>query len=79
MNTRDGLYRDPAAIAPFKPSELSAELRELALEIVAAAARLGGALHPLTAQAIADFLRPKAAEKRINQHFPQKVIPFSHD
>lgn len=50
MNTRDGLYRDPAAaIAPLKPSELPAELRELALEIVAAAARLGGALHPLTA------------------------------
>lgn len=58
MNTRDGLYRDPAAIAPLKPSELPAELRELALEIVAAAARLGGALHPVTAQAIAEFLRP---------------------
>jgi len=58
MNTRDGLYRDPAAIAPLKPSELAAELRELALEIVEAAAQLGGALHPMTAQAIADFLRP---------------------
>jgi Fic family protein len=58
MNKRDGLYYDPAAIAPLKPSELPAELRELALEIVAAAARLGGSLHPVTTQAIADFLRP---------------------
>jgi hypothetical protein len=41
MNKRDGLYDDPPAIAPLKPNELPAELRELALEIVAAAARLG--------------------------------------
>ena len=52
------LYRDPAAIAPLKPSELPAELRNRALEIVEAAARLAGSLHPVTARAIADFLRP---------------------
>lgn len=58
MKKRETLYRDPAAIAPLKPSELSAELRELAVDIVAAAARLSGSLHPVTAQAIANFLRP---------------------
>lgn len=58
MKNAEGLYRDPAAIAPLKPSELPPELRELALAIVEAAARLGGSLHPVTAQAIADFLRP---------------------
>jgi hypothetical protein len=56
MNTRNGLYCDQAAIAPSKPIELSAELRESALEIVVAAAWLGRALHPVTTQAIADFL-----------------------
>jgi Fic family protein len=58
MKKPDVLYRDPAAIAPLKPSELPVELRELALAIVEAAARLGGSLHPMTAQAIATFLRP---------------------
>ena len=58
MKNSEGIYRDPAAIAPMKPSELPAELRELALAIVEAAARLGGSLHPVTARAIADFLRP---------------------
>ncbi|MDJ0367512.1 Fic family protein [Hymenobacter sp. H14-R3] len=58
MKNSEGLYRDPAAIAPLKPSELPMELRELALAIVEAAARLGGSLHPITARAIADFLRP---------------------
>jgi len=52
------LYRDPAAIAPLKPSEIPAELRGLALAVVEASARLEGALHPVTALAIADFLRP---------------------
>lgn len=52
------LYRDPAAVAPLKISPLPAGLRELALAVVEAAARLGGALHPVTAGAIADFLRP---------------------
>lgn len=58
METPVDLYGDPAAIAPLKPGELPAELRNLALNIVAAAARLTGALHPVTARAIADFLRP---------------------
>jgi Fic family protein len=52
------LYRDPAAIAPLKPSDLPAELRESAIQIIEAAARLAGSLHPVTAQAIAQFLRP---------------------
>jgi hypothetical protein len=47
----------PAAIALLKPSELPAELRNLALEMVAAA-RLAGFLHPMTGRAIAGFLRP---------------------
>ncbi len=58
MPTPFALYRDPAAVAPLKISPLPAELRELALAVVAAAARLAGALHPVTAGAIADFLRP---------------------
>ena len=58
MKNSEELYRDPASIAPLKPGELPADLREMALAIVEAAARLGGSLHPLTAQAIADFLRP---------------------
>ena len=52
------LYRNPAAITSLKPSELSGELRGLALAVVDAAARLSGALHPGTARAIAKFLRP---------------------
>jgi len=52
------LYRNPAAIAPLKPSPLPPELRELALQVVEAAARLSGSLHSVTATAIADFLRP---------------------
>ncbi|MBD2767600.1 Fic family protein [Hymenobacter sp. BT664] len=58
MQKLEALYRDPAAIAPLKPSELPVELRESALDIVEAAARLSGSLHPMTARAIADFLRP---------------------
>jgi len=58
MKNAEGLYRDPAAIAPLKLSELPAELRELVLAIVEAAARLAGSLHPVTARAMADFLRP---------------------
>jgi hypothetical protein len=52
------LSRDPAAIAPLKPSNLPLELRESAIQLVEAAARLAGSLHPVTAQAIAQFLRP---------------------
>ena len=52
------LYRNPTAIAPLKPSPLPPALRELALQVVAAAARLSHSLHPITAAAIADFLRP---------------------
>ncbi|MFD1874342.1 Fic family protein [Hymenobacter bucti] len=52
------LYRNPAAIAPLKPSDLPAELREVATHLIEAAARLAGSLHPVTAQAIAQFLRP---------------------
>lgn len=58
MQTPVALHRDPAAIAPLKPGELPAELRNLALDTVAAAARLTGTLHPVTARAIATFLRP---------------------
>lgn len=43
------LYRDLAAIAPLKPNDLPAELRELAIQIIEAAARLAGSLHPVTA------------------------------
>ncbi|MGY2134440.1 Fic family protein [Hymenobacter sp. HD11105] len=52
------LYRDSSAIAPLKPSPWPAAVRETALRIVEAAARLAGSLHPVTAAAIADFLRP---------------------
>lgn len=45
-------------MAPLKLSPLPADLQELALRIVEAAARLSGSLHPLTAAAIATFLRP---------------------
>ena len=58
MQTPVLLYRDPAAIAPLKPSELPPQLRNQALAVVEAAARLTGSLHPATAEAIADFLRP---------------------
>ncbi|MGI4871760.1 MAG: Fic family protein [Janthinobacterium lividum] len=61
MKAPKSLYTDPAVIAPLKLAELPVELRELALEIVAAAARLGGSLHPVTARAIADFLRPASS------------------
>ena len=58
MNAPALLYRDAAAIAPLKPSPMPPALAELALQVVKAAARLEGRLHPLTATAIADFLRP---------------------
>lgn len=58
MQNPVALFRNPAAITPLKPGKLSAELRGLALAVVEAAARLAGALPPLTARAIADFLRP---------------------
>ena len=51
-------YHDASAIAPLKPSPWPPEVRELALQVVEAAASLAGRLHPLTAAAIADFLRP---------------------
>ena len=51
-------YREASAMAPLKLNPLPGDLRELALRIVEAAARLSGSLHPLTAAAIATFLRP---------------------
>lgn len=58
MEEPAALYRNPAAITPLKPSELSGELRGLALAVAKAAAWLSGALHPGPARAIAKFLRP---------------------
>lgn len=51
------LYTDPAAMAPLTPTFDSA-LENLALRVSTAAARLSGKLHPLTARAVATFLRP---------------------
>lgn len=58
MHTPDALYRDPAAVAPLTPSPWPPELRALALQLVEAVARLSDRLHPLTAAALAEFLRP---------------------
>jgi len=58
MYTSIALYRNPAAISPLKPTPLPKELHAVALSVVEAAARLSGSLHPVTAAAIADFLRP---------------------
>lgn len=51
------LYTDPAAMAPLTP-DLDGPLQRLAVQVSTAAARLSGALHPLTAQAVAAVLRP---------------------
>ena len=58
MDTPIALYRNPAAISPLKPTPLPKELHVVALQVVEAAARLSGSLHPVTAAAIAAFLRP---------------------
>lgn len=58
MEESAGFYRNPAALTSLKPSELLGELRGLVLAVANAAARLSGALHPGTARAIVEFLRP---------------------
>lgn len=51
------LYTNPAAMAPLTP-EIDGPLQELAQRVGSAANQLAGRLHPLTAKAVASFLRP---------------------
>lgn len=57
MSIKEGVYRDPTTMEPLYP-EHSPELESLAMTLIAESNGLAASLHPLTAHAIADFLRP---------------------
>ncbi len=57
MSTEEGVYKDPSTMEPLYP-EHSLELEALAIELMEKSSGLSASLHPLTANAIADFLRP---------------------
>ncbi len=51
------LYDNPAAMEPLLPVDRSGGLKELAAELLAKSARLGGALHPVTRRSVMELLR----------------------
>lgn len=57
MMIEDGVYKDPTTMEPLYP-EHNFELEALAIELIEKSSSLASSLHPLTASAIADFLRP---------------------
>lgn len=57
MNIEEGVYRDPSTMEPLYP-EHNNELDALAIELIEKSSGLAASLHPFTANAIADFLRP---------------------
>lgn len=58
MINEKGFYTDQIAMEPLLPEDPSGTLEALAIELVEKAAKLSGTLNPITAAAIADFLRP---------------------
>lgn len=57
MSIENGLYRNPTTMEPLYP-EPNNELEVLAIELMEKASGLSATLHPVTAKAIAEFLRP---------------------
>lgn len=57
MSIKDGLYKEPTRMEPLYP-EHNHELEQLAIDLVEKASGLAASLHPVTAKAIAGFLRP---------------------
>jgi Fic family protein len=58
METSPLLYNMPNAMEPLFPDDSSGELENLATKLIYEAGKLSSCLHPITANAIADFLRP---------------------
>lgn len=52
------LYTAPAAMEPMFPTDPDGELEALAIDLVAKAARLSEAMHPITRAAVAELVRP---------------------
>lgn len=52
------LYTDPAAMEPLFPTDAQGELEALAIDLVAKAAKLSEAMHPITRAAVAELVRP---------------------
>lgn len=57
MTIEEGLCRNPTTMEPLYP-EHNNELEQLAIELMEKASGLAASLHPVTAKAIAGFLRP---------------------
>jgi len=58
MAKRIELYTDPTAMEPIFPDDTSGKLDALAIQLLEKAAKLSGCLHPITTEAVADFLSP---------------------
>lgn len=58
MDANSNLYRTVNAMEPLIPEDSTKKLEGLAVNLMEKAARLAGALNPITRVAIADFLRP---------------------
>ncbi|MFZ1692181.1 MAG: Fic family protein [Flavobacteriales bacterium] len=53
-----GLFDSPFAMEPLFPDDVKGDLEALAVELLAKASRLSGAMHPTTRSALSDLMRP---------------------
>lgn len=51
-------YDHPGAMEPLFPEDVPSELNNLAIKLIEVSASLSSSVHPITREAIADFLRP---------------------
>ncbi|MEQ8623343.1 MAG: Fic family protein [Vicingaceae bacterium] len=58
MNDTSKFYTTPDAMEPLLPDDPSKQLEDLAIDLISKANKLSGKLHPITRDAVADFLRP---------------------